>query len=144
MVQESSAQENSRRFAMKTYLKYKHLNTIYRELIEQREQCGVARGHIQSNEEKRFNTCAKLMARIRSHTTHDIPSLSGQVPETVVTGNTTDISQMVEFSWHNWVYFRDTSNTFPEKEELHMLMTRMKSQSYQKQMTQRIMIGISA
>ena len=36
--------------------------------------------------------CAELQANIRCHTAHNIPTLNGQVPETVVTGNTEDIS----------------------------------------------------
>ena len=39
--------------------------------------------------------CAGLQANIRCHTAHDIPTLNGKVPETVVTGNTADISELV-------------------------------------------------
>ena len=49
---------------------------------------------------------------------HDIPTLNVQVPKTVVTGNTADISELVEFVWYQWVYYRDakTSFTLPEEE----------------------------
>ena len=36
--------------------------------------------------------CAELQAKIRCHAAHDTPTLNGQVPKTVVTGNTADIS----------------------------------------------------
>jgi hypothetical protein len=30
---------------------------------------------------------------------------AGQVPETIMTGNTADISHIAEFGWYNWVMF---------------------------------------
>ena len=36
--------------------------------------------------------CDELQAKIRCHTVHDIPTQNGQVPETMVTVNTADIS----------------------------------------------------
>ena len=41
--------------------------------------------------------CADLQAKIRCNAAHNIPTLNGQVPKTVVTVNTTDISELVEF-----------------------------------------------
>ena len=41
--------------------------------------------------------CAELQAAIRCHMAHDIPTLNDQVPKTVVTGNTLDISELVKF-----------------------------------------------
>ena len=46
---------------------------------------------------------AELKAKIICHTAHDIPTLNGQVPETVVTGNTADISELVESEWYQWI-----------------------------------------
>ena len=43
--------------------------------------------------ERLWSYCAELQAKIRCHTAHNIPTLNGQVPETVVTGNTVDISE---------------------------------------------------
>ena len=42
-----------------------------------------------------WDYCAELQAKIRCHTACDIPTLNFQVPETVVTGNTADISELV-------------------------------------------------
>ena len=66
--------------------------------------------------ERLLDYCAELQAKIRCHKVPDIPTLNGQVPKTVVTGNTADISELVEFVWYQWVYYRDdkTSFTFPE------------------------------
>ena len=57
---------------------------------------------------KMWYYCAELQANIRYHTAHDIPTLNGQVPETVVTGNMAGISDLVEFGWYQWVYWRDS------------------------------------
>jgi hypothetical protein len=53
-------------------------------------------------------------AYIRSNTAHDIFSLNGQVPETIVSGETADISPFALFKWYEWVMFRDTSVPFPD------------------------------
>ena len=46
---------------------------------------------------------------IRSCTSNDIYMTAGQVPETIMTGNTADISHIAEFGWYDWVMFRDLS-----------------------------------
>eukprot|EP00804_Cyclotella_cryptica_P020249 CCRYP_010925-RA/>CCRYP_010925-RA protein AED:0.44 eAED:0.44 QI:0/0/0/1/0/0/2/0/119 len=48
-----------------------------------------------------------------SHTTHDIYCLDGRVPETVVLGETADISPFCEFGFWDWVKFRDQGVAFP-------------------------------
>ena len=45
-------------------------------------------------------TCLELEALIRSNTALDIYELRGQVPETVVSGETSDISPFVELAWY--------------------------------------------
>ena len=59
--------------------------------------------------------CYELQANIRCHTGHDIPTLNGKIPETVVTGDTADISELVEFGGYQWIYYHDakTSNPLP-------------------------------
>ena len=44
-----------------------------------------------------WDYCSELQEKIRCHTMHDIPTINGQVPETMVTGNTADISELVGF-----------------------------------------------
>jgi hypothetical protein len=53
---------------------------------------------------------------IRSHTALDIFSLNGQVPETIVSGETADISPFALFEWYEWVMYHDTSIPFPEEQ----------------------------
>jgi hypothetical protein len=47
----------------------------------------------------------KLEAYICSNTAHDIYSLQGEVPETVMSGKITDISQFCKFAFYDWVMF---------------------------------------
>ena len=63
---------------------------------------------------KLWDHCLEREAYIRSLTAHDIYRLNGQVPETVVSGDTADISQFALFGWFEWVMFRDTAMTFPD------------------------------
>jgi hypothetical protein len=42
---------------------------------------------------------------------------AGQVPATIMTGDTADISQICQFSWYDWVMYHD-HNTFPEDKAL--------------------------
>ena len=60
-----------------------------------------------------WDYCAGLQAKIRCHTARNIPTINGQVPKTVITGNTADISELVEFGWYQWVYYRDATTYFP-------------------------------
>ncbi len=39
---------------------------------------------------------------------------NGEVPETIMTGSTTDISHICKFGWYDWVIFRDNLPTFPD------------------------------
>jgi hypothetical protein len=44
--------------------------------------------------------------------------LDGQVPKTLVTASTADISEITEFKWYQWVYFRDTTVEYPDDKEV--------------------------
>jgi hypothetical protein len=41
---------------------------------------------------------------------------NGKVPETIMTGNTANISHICEFGWYDWVMFRDNVPMFPDVE----------------------------
>jgi hypothetical protein len=56
----------------------------------------------------------ELEAYVWSHTAHDIYSLQGEVPETVMSGETVDISQVCEFAFYDWVMFCDEPVAFPD------------------------------
>ena len=61
-----------------------------------------------------WDHCLEREAYVRSLTAHDQYRLDGQVPETMVRGETADISAIALFGWFEWVMFRDTSRTYPD------------------------------
>ena len=63
---------------------------------------------------KLWDHCLMLEATIRAHTAHDIFELNGEVPETLVSGQTPDISPFAQHEWYEWVKFRDTKAPFPD------------------------------
>ncbi len=50
----------------------------------------------------------------RSCTSNHIYMTAGQVPETIMTGNTANISHIAEFGWYDWVMFRDNKPSYPD------------------------------
>ena len=80
---------------------------------------GTRRKMISSGSPKRlWDHCIELEALIRSHTSSEIFMLNGETPETYMTGQTADISQLCELGWYEHVMFRDTAVTYPEDNEV--------------------------
>ena len=52
-----------------------------------------------------WDYCLELEAYIRSNTMHKIYKLDGEVPNTVMSGETSDISQFCKLEWFEWVMF---------------------------------------
>lgn len=76
---------------------------------------GTGREMVRSKCPKRlWDDCLEREAYIRSNTAHDIYELNGEVPETIVSGETSDISTFAEYQWYQWVKFRDTAVSFPQ------------------------------
>jgi hypothetical protein len=76
---------------------------------------GVGRQMVRFGAPKRlWDDCLERESYVRSHTSHDIFRLGGQVPETIVSSETADISPFALFKWYEWVLFRDTSVTYPD------------------------------
>ena len=79
---------------------------------------GTARKMIKSQSPKvLWDYCLELESFIRSCTANTVFSNGGEVPETLVSGETADISPFAEFEWYEWVRFLDTSVSFPEAKE---------------------------
>ena len=69
---------------------------------------GVGRQMVRSAAPKRlWDDCLEREAYVHSFTAHDIYKLNGQVPETIVSGETADISPLAQFKWYKWVLFRE-------------------------------------
>ena len=67
-------------------------------------KCGYGRKMMRSlSPTKLWDHCIELEALIRSHTALDIYDLKGQVPETLLSGKTADISPFIEHEWYNFV-----------------------------------------
>ena len=67
---------------------------------------------------KLWDHCLELEAMIRSSTALDIYELHGQTPETIVSGQTNDISPYVECRWYDWVMWYSTLAKYPEPKEV--------------------------
>jgi hypothetical protein len=61
-----------------------------------------------------WNHCLKLEAYVCSCTSNDIYMTAGQVSETIMTGNTANISHIAEFSWYDCVMFCDNDPSYPD------------------------------
>jgi hypothetical protein len=61
-----------------------------------------------------WDDCLEVEAYIHSHTLNGHPSLKGETPETVVSGEMADISEFAEHAFYDWVRFRDVVIPFPE------------------------------
>ena len=61
-----------------------------------------------------WDHCLELASLVQSHTALDIYKLQGQVPETIMMGETADISFICEFQWYSWVYYNESQVQFPD------------------------------
>ena len=50
---------------------------------------------------------------IRSCTTNNVFELKGEVPRTVMKGETANITRLCEFGLYDWVYFSDNAVAYP-------------------------------
>ena len=66
---------------------------------------------------KLWDHCLELESYLHSHTALTSYELHGQVPETIVSGQTADISPFAEHGWYDWVIWYDANATFPEPKE---------------------------
>ncbi len=61
-----------------------------------------------------WDHCLEVEAYACSCTSNDIYMTTGQVPETIITGNTANISHIAEFGWYDWVIFCDNKPSYPD------------------------------
>ena len=78
-------------------------------------KCGLTRKMIRNGSPKcLWDDSLKLEALIRSYTCLDQFALEGMTPEEKLKGCTSDISNLCEFEWYDWVMINDSPSTFPE------------------------------
>ena len=56
--------------------------------------------YVQVSAQRSFGMIALTEGLIRSFTAHDIYSLMGEVPDTLINGETLDISEFRQFKWY--------------------------------------------
>jgi hypothetical protein len=61
-----------------------------------------------------WDDCVELEAEIKSHTALAGYHHQGEVPATLLTGETSDISRIAEFGWYQWIYWFDQKAAFPD------------------------------
>ena len=76
---------------------------------------GAGRKMIRAGAPKRlWDDALEYEGYIRANTAHDLYVLDGQVPETIMSGQTSDISQFCELGFYEWIMFRDEPVQFPD------------------------------
>ena len=74
-----------------------------------------ARQMLKKHSPKRlWDDCLELQGYITSNTAANHFGLNGETPETMLSGETADISKFAEYGWYDWVKFRDTNVPYPE------------------------------
>ena len=65
-----------------------------------------------------WDCCLEYLALVRSHTALSIRQLDGEVPQTLLTGDTADISHICEFGWYDYVWFISPEDVNMERKKL--------------------------
>jgi hypothetical protein len=65
-----------------------------------------------------WDYCVERRARINNLTAKDIFKLHGTTAHTALTGEEGDISNLCQYKWYDWCYFRDQKNRFPFNREV--------------------------
>ena len=65
-----------------------------------------------------WDYCVERRARINNLTAKNAFKLHGSTPHTVTTGDEDDISNLCQYIWYEWCYFRDQTAAFPNNKEV--------------------------
>ena len=65
-----------------------------------------------------WDYCVERRARINNLTAKNAFKLHGSTPHTVTTGDEGDISNLCQYGWYEWCYFRDHTAAFPSNKEV--------------------------
>ena len=57
-------------------------------------------------------------ALIRCHTAQNVRGLGKEIPQTIITGDTPDISSICEFGWYDWCWYITKENEALEVKHL--------------------------
>ena len=65
-----------------------------------------------------WDYCVERRARINNFTAKNALRLHGSTPHTLTTGDEGDISNLCQYGWYEWCYFRDQTAAFPNNKEV--------------------------
>ena len=65
-----------------------------------------------------WDYCVERRARINNLTAKNAFKLHGSTPHTVTTGDEGNISNLCQYGWYEWCYFRDQTAEFPNNNEV--------------------------
>ena len=65
-----------------------------------------------------WDYCVQQRARVHNMTSKDTFKLRGTNPHTDLTGEEGDISNLCQYDWYEWCYFRDQGAAFPFTREV--------------------------
>ena len=65
-----------------------------------------------------WDYCVERRARISNLTAKNAFRLHGSTPHTLTTGDEGDISNLCQYGWYEWCYFRDQTAAFPNNKEV--------------------------
>ena len=92
---------------------YSHWQVLAEDGIRELKK-GAAREMVAKHTPRKlWDHCYEWKSKVISHTARGHYKLQSQVPETVLTGQTADISPLAEYGWYEWVKYHD----FASKEE---------------------------
>jgi hypothetical protein len=76
---------------------------------------GVGRKMFSSQVPKQlWDDCIELEQYLQSNTWNERFANGGELPETIVSGETADISTFAQYHWYEWIMFHDTTSvSFP-------------------------------
>jgi hypothetical protein len=75
-----------------------------------------------------WDYCLELQSKTRSNVAHDLTTLNGHTPETLMTGDTADISSLCEYQWFEWIWHKDEDASYPN--DSHVLGRYLGSSKY--------------
>ena len=65
-----------------------------------------------------WDYCVERRARINNLTAKNAFRLHGSTPHTLTTGDEGNISNLCQYEWYEWCYFRDQTAAFPNNKEV--------------------------
>ena len=66
-----------------------------------------------------WDHCIELESILRSNMAVYHPELNGQVPETIMKGQTADISNLAKYVWYDWIVYWKKTADYPDFKECY-------------------------